>query len=105
MKIRYTPKALKDLQEMSDYISNVLYNPQAAASIKKSILDTCGHLKVQPFLGVSVQEKTGYETDLRFLVCEKHLAFYRVENDYISIARIINGKQDYLRILFEDVRE
>lgn len=59
-----------DLQEMSDYISNVLYNPQAAARIKNIILDTCGHLKEQPFLGLSVQEKTGYETDLRFLVCE-----------------------------------
>ncbi|TEB08172.1 Plasmid stabilization system protein [Pelotomaculum schinkii] len=105
MKVRYTPEALNDLQEMSDYISNVLYNPQAAARIKKSILDSCGRLKEQPFLGPSVQVKTGCKTDLRFLVCEKHLAFYRVENGYISVARIINGRQDYLRILFGDIGE
>lgn len=48
---------MNDLQEMSDYITNVLYNPQAAARIKKSILDSCGRLKDQPLLGPSVQEK------------------------------------------------
>jgi toxin ParE1/3/4 len=105
MKVRYTPEALKDLQEMGDYISKVLYNPKAAARIKKSILDSCGRLQDQPFPGLSVQEKTGYEIDLRFLVCEKHLAFYRVEGGRISVARIINQKQDYLRILFGDVEE
>jgi len=103
MRVRYTPEALNDLQEMSDYISNVLYRPQAAARIKKSILDSCSRLKNHPFMGFSVQEKTGWKTDLRYLVCEKHLAFYRVEHDYISIARIINGKQDYLRLLLGDI--
>ena len=105
MKVRYTPEALTDLQEMSDYISDVLCNPQAAAKIKKSILDSCSRLKDQPFLGPSVPKKTGCETDLRFLVCEKHLAFYRIENGYVSIARIINGRQDTLRILFGDIGE
>ena len=103
MKVRYTPEALTDLQEISDYISNVLCHPQAAARIRKSILDSCSRLKDQPLLGPSVQERMGGETDLRFLVCEKHLAFYRMENGYVSIARIISGRQDYLRILFPEL--
>ena len=102
MKLKYTPAAIRDLQSMSSYISDVLYNPAAANRIKKSILRACASLKQQPMLGGSVEAKTGYETDLRFLICERHLIFYRIENDEISVSRVIYGRMDYVRILFGD---
>ena len=102
MKLKYTPAAIRDLQNMSSYISDVLYNPAAANRIKKNILKACGSLKQQPMMGGSVKAKIGYETDLRFLICEKHLIFYRIEEDEISVSRVIDGKMDYARILFGD---
>ena len=102
MKLKFTPAAIRDLQNMSDYISDVLRNPVAAARIKKNILNACSTLKQQPLIGGSVMEKTGHKTDLRFLVCEKHLIFYKVEVDEISVVRIINGRMDYVSILFGD---
>ena len=101
MTLRYTPEAIRDLQETKHYISKVLCNPKAAARITKSILDSCGNLKNHPHLGMSVEAKTGHPTDLRYLICEMHIAFYRIEGNTISVARILDGRQDYLRILFD----
>lgn len=100
MTLRYTPEAIRDLQETKRYISKVLGNPKAAARITKKIMDTCSHLKQHPQLGASIEVKTSQPSDIRYLVCENHIAFYRVDGNIISVARILDGRQDYLHILF-----
>lgn len=105
MTIRYTPEAIRDLQQMRQYISKTLSNPRAAARISKMILDTCSKLKQHPKLGMSLEARTGQSTELRYLICEKYIAFYRIDGDVISVARILDGRQDYLRILFRNEDE
>lgn len=100
MILRYTPEAIHDLQALRDYIGKTLRNPKAAARITQRILNDCGQLKHHPMLGISLEAKTGIPSDLRCLICEKWLAFYRVEGDSVSVARILDGRQDYLQILF-----
>lgn len=99
MKLRYTPEAISDLQSIRRYIKSSLHNPQAAQRISKTILDQCATLKRFPESGVSLGALTGHETDVRMLVCEHYVALYRVDTDTISVARIINARQDYMRIL------
>lgn len=101
MMLRYTPEAIRDLQETRYYISKVLQNPKVAARIAKNILDSCGNLKQHPMLGATLEGKTGKASNLRYLVCENHITFYRIDDDMVSIARILDERQDYLRILFE----
>ena len=105
MRLNYTPEAISDLQNIKRYIQHTLRNPSAAARISKAILDTCSSLKTFPKLGVSVEGKTGFETDLRMLPCENWIAVCRIEpdSDVVSIARVIDGRQDYMRILFGDM--
>ena len=102
MTVRYTPEAIRDLQELRQYISKTLGNPKAAARIVKTILDACSRLKQHPQMGASLESKIGKPTDLRYLICEKRIAFYRVDGETISVARIIDGRQDYLHILFQE---
>ena len=102
MKLQYTPKALEDLKEIQRYIRQVLHNPQAAGRIGTAILDACSQLKRYPYSGMSLCEKCGYETDLRVLICENYLALYRIEENMISISRILDGRQNYLSLLFAD---
>ena len=52
MKLRYTPAAILDLQEIRDYIQNVLANPEAAQSILSGIAKSSSKLKEQPYMGV-----------------------------------------------------
>ena len=100
MKLRYTPEAISDLQSIKQYIKSTLRNPTAATRIAKMILDSCASLKSFPESVSSISALTGYETDLRMLVCENYLAFYRIDGDIVSVARIIHANQDYMRILF-----
>lgn len=100
MKLRYTPEAISDLQSIKQYIKSTLRNPTAATRITKMILDNCASLKSFPESGSSISALTGYETDIRMLICENYIALYRVDDDMVSVARIIHAKQDYMRILF-----
>ena len=102
MTVRYTPEAINDLREIKTYIHKVLKNPKAAARISKAILDSCSQLKNHPELGMSLEARIGMPSDLRYLICEKYIAFYRIDESAISIARILDGRQDYLHILFQD---
>ncbi|MBR5704337.1 MAG: type II toxin-antitoxin system RelE/ParE family toxin [Deltaproteobacteria bacterium] len=41
------------------------------------------------------------ESDLRYLLVSGYLVFYRVvEGSYIEVTRVLNGRQDYLGLLF-----
>lgn len=99
MKLRYTPEAISDLQEIKQYIKGILRNPQAANRIVKMILDQCAMLKAYPESRASISAVTGFETDLRMLTCESYIALYRIDADVVSIARIVNARQDYMRFL------
>lgn len=104
MKLRYTPEAISDIQEIKRYIQNTLHNPTAALRISAAILAACSSLKAFPRLGVSIESKTGFETDLRMLICEKWVVVYRIEaaEGTISVARVLDGWQGYMRILFRE---
>lgn len=105
MKLRYTPEAISDLQEIKRYIKNTLHNPTAALRISKAILAACSSLKSFPKMGMSIESKAGFETDLRMLTCENWVAAYRIEDEsgMISVARIMDARQDYMRILFGEM--
>lgn len=101
MKLRYTPQAQLDLREIKDYISKVLLNKTAASRISKAILASCSHLKDNPYLGkdlaVLIDEPTAY----RYVICENYLCFYTIHSDFIAVERILDGRTDYLRIIFD----
>lgn len=102
MKLEYSPEALDDIQETKRYIASVLKNRSAADRITKMIIRSCRQLKEQPEIGMSVEARTGYSSDLRYLICESWLAFYRIQGDTVQIVRVIDGRTDYVRILFEN---
>lgn len=74
-------------------------NPSAAMRITKMILNQCSSLKRFPRAGAELSALTGYETELRLLICENYIALYRIDTSTVSVARIIHARQDYMRIL------
>ena len=64
MKLRYSSQAIWDLEEIRDYISFELQNPEAAKNIIRSIAKDTAALKDRPFIGVELRKKTdGMSTD------------------------------------------
>ncbi|GHV83577.1 hypothetical protein AGMMS50212_09280 [Spirochaetia bacterium] len=100
-KLQISPEAQKDLQEIKTYISEDLSSPQAANNTVAKILNSIKNLKQMPNVGTRLSSKFDIETDYRFLACGTYLAFYRCENKTVFIDRIIYGRRDYIKILFQ----
>lgn len=101
MKISYHRTALRDIQRTQDYIAGNLKNPPAAKRFAAAVLRAVSLLSANPQIGMPLNSKYEVDTDIRFLIVAKHLVFYRLasENE-ISILRVLDGRQDYIAILF-----
>lgn len=100
-KILYSPEALSDLDQIRTYINNELQNPAAAQKIIADILDAIEKLHDFSELGPPLSSITEFESDYRFLVCGKYIAFYRVMGLDIYIDRVLYGRRNYISILFD----
>lgn len=100
MKLLYSPEARTDMRNLKEYISEELYNPAAAKNTIGRILKCCSLLKEQPLMGAKLSLKIGGNSNLYYVVCGNHIIFYYIENDIVYIGRILDGRTDYLRILF-----
>lgn len=103
MKIAYKSLALRDLEEKRAYLTDTLKNPAAAQKLMTAILQAVSLLVDAPRMGTPLRSKLEVDTDLRYLVVSKQLVFYRiVDDEHISVIRILDGRQDYMTVLFEE---
>ncbi|NLT13295.1 MAG: type II toxin-antitoxin system RelE/ParE family toxin [Clostridiales bacterium] len=102
-KLYYSHEAISDLDEIWAYIYAELKNPSAAQNTVNRILDSIEMLESFQEMGPLLSSLSKLETDYRFLVCGDYLAFYRVKEEGVYIDRVLNGRRDYLRILFGDL--
>ncbi len=103
MKIRVTPTALNDLKDIKDYIENDLSSPMATKNVIRRIIDDYTHLASFPFMGLALSTKVPFDTDYRFIVSGSYLVFYKVDDEYVSIYRVLYARRDYLKIIFNDI--
>lgn len=99
MKLRYTPAAICDLEEISDYVTNTLQNPGAAQNIISKIARDCNRLKDQPRMGLELSRKTGREIEGYCLISGQYMVIYDID-EAISVLRVLDTRVDYMRILF-----
>lgn len=99
-KIRISPVAIADVQEIKAYISED--NPAAAERTGNDIYSKVEKLAEFPQMGVPLGSRINIKTDYRFLVCGMYLIFYKIEGEFVSVYRVLNGMRDYLTILFTD---
>ena len=100
MNLRFTPRAMNDLAAIRRLIGDTYGNPKAAKRILDSILAQCAGLKQFPQFGTALRARFDIDTDIRYLVWEGHMIFYRIDGEFVSIGAVIHGKTDYLQILF-----
>ena len=101
MKIRYKQTAISDIQETENYIRTDLHNAAAAKKLTARIVQAVSLLRDNQYMGTPLDSRFDVESDLRYLLVSDHLIFYRVaEESHIEVTRVLNGRQDYLSILF-----
>ena len=99
-EIQFSPQAISDLQEVKAYITEELYNEQAAINTIAMIMKRIRMLVDFPESGASLSSIIGFETDYLFLVCGNYTTFYRVEDTTVYIVRVLYGRRNFMQILF-----
>lgn len=99
-KLRINPLAIIDVKEIKDFITED--SPEAALKVGSDISAKIEMLADFPEMGVPLSGKINIKTDYRFLTCGVYLIFYKVEGEYVSIYRVLNGVRDYLSIIFNN---
>ena len=102
-KIRYAPLALKDLDQIWDYITNELLNPSAAESTINGIMNAIDDLVGFPEKGSKLIFDNGLDSGYRFVLYKNYMAFYHIQTGIIYVDRIMYGKQDYMKELFPNL--
>ncbi len=100
-RIKYSPAAVDDMDEIFSYISRD--NTTAAETMLEKIDRGIGRLTEHPHMGsvLSNEEYALIQSGYRFIVIQPYLVFYRIMGDTVVIHRILHGRRDYLRELFE----
>jgi len=102
MTLKVSPYALQDLKDIKQYISQSLNSPIAAKKTVQKIMKAYLQLSDSPFIGTSLNTKINISTPYRYLVSGNYLIFYIVKNEAVEIIRIIYGRRDYIKALFQD---
>ena len=100
MRVRYSPKSLKDLQRIKVSVIEKFDSVQLAEKIVQEIMTAIKGLEIFPYKGVELRSITNIDTDYRYIFGQKNYVIYRIANEEVLIIRILNEKQDYMRILW-----
>lgn len=102
--IRFTPKAIADLEDAKRYISDELSNPQASAALIALVIEKIQTLGPLPQIGARLRTDIPSLNTYRFIKCKSYLVFYRAEEKFVSIIRVLYAKRDYLGLLEMDAK-
>lgn len=102
-KVKYAPAAVDDMDEVFSYISQ--QNLAAAENLLNKLSDQISQLGEFPHMGsvLAEDEFVLIQRGYRFIVVQPYLVFYRILGDNVIIHRILHGRRDYLRELFDSL--
>ncbi len=94
--IIFTKPALRDLDEIGEYMSSVA-GYAAAERLSEDIIGTIETLRTMP---TRQRERVELAPGLRGLSSGNYMIFYRVRSDTVSVVRILHGSRNSSARLF-----
>ena len=100
-RIKLTPKAKDDLDDIYDYISKELVNKLAAGNLMDKIETSVMRLGDFPFSCSLVEDNIIKEKGYRKLIIKNYIVFFIVieTEKQVVIMRVLYGKQNYQNII------
>lgn len=98
-KIRYTPEAVRDMDEVWDGVYEASKESDVADRYVDDFINEIGEKKQFPLSGIPLVYR-GLFTGFYAVNFKKYKAFYRVFDNYMEVIRIIAEKRDYMKVLF-----
>jgi len=99
--VKYSPAAVDDMDEIFSYISKD--DVSAAENLLLKLDRRISDLAEFPEMGsvLSEDDFSLVQRGYRFIVVNPYLIFYRIIEETVIIHRILHGRRDYLRELFD----
>jgi toxin ParE1/3/4 len=96
IRARFSPKAARDLDEISGHIA--ADNPEAAERVRLTILNTADFLALHPELGRRIRKAAVRHLQIRWFVVPKfrnYLIFYQPFQETVMVVRVLHAAQDW----------
>lgn len=100
MKLLFQEKVVSDLDSIYDYIAED--NVSAAEKVIDDIYDKFETLLTFPGIGSNLSSRIKTKTDFKYIINGEYVILYKQEKDAVRVYRVVNCKQDILRVIFED---
>ena len=100
-RIKFTPIASEDVEDIYRYISKELYAELAAVNLLEKIEQGVMRLKDYPLSCTYVEDEFLKQKGYRKLIINNYIVFYIVdeENEQVNIMRVLYGRQKYQSLL------
>ena len=82
-----------------------MLEPEIAIDIINRIIEKAAYLEQFPNMRAMLSAVSECETGHRFLITGNYMIFYRHDEKNVYIDRVLYGKRDYLRALFDNLDE
>lgn len=100
-KVIFYPNAVKDAEEIFQYIAIKLFNRKAALKLIQKIESAIELISLYPEMGAFTQNEFVQDKTIRKYVVCNLIIFYKVndDNNEIHIVEILNRLRNYVNIL------
>lgn len=97
--IEYSKESKQDLIGIKKYIKYNLQEPEVAQKLISKIRKEINTLKKNPEIYTIIDEDIIKKLEIRKLIIDNYIVFYRIKNNNIQIVRIMYGRRNWIDLL------
>ena len=97
--IEYSKETKQDLIEIKKYIKYNLQEPESAEKLISKIRAKIDELTNNPQIYAIIDDDFIKKFEIRKLIVDNYIVFYRVQNYSIQIVRIMYGRRNWIDLL------
>lgn len=98
-KVEILPTAWEDLKRIEDWYL-VQFGIETALKVSDNILNTIERLEQFPDSGSLTPDKWLNEMGYRMIICEKHVAIYKMIADVVYVYHIADTQTEYTKLFY-----
>ena len=97
--IEYSKESKQDLIGIKQYIKYNLQEPEIAQKLITKIRTQIDSLKYSPEIYAIIDDDIIKKLEIRKLIVDNYIIFFRIKNDSIQIVRIMYGRRNWINLL------
>lgn len=97
--IEYSKESKEDLIEIKQYIKYNLQEPETANKLISKIRKSIRTLEDNPEIYAIIDDDIIRKLEIRKLIVDNYIIFYRIKKDSIEIVRVMYGRRNWINLL------